>query len=81
MKHRMIGLVRYSGVPARKESLSIKDYFSAKAGAIRVFFASVLFASSSDVIDWVSPLVLASGVVFENSCLYLREDLLALYLA
>ena len=81
VRHRRIGLVRYSGVPARKESFSIKDSFSTKTGSIRVFFASVLFAASSDVIDWVSPLVSASGMVFENLCLSLRDYLLALYLA
>ena len=44
-------LVRYDGVPTRKEKISREEYFTAVAVSIRVFFARLLVVATSDVTD------------------------------
>ena len=73
-----IELVSSGRVPARKYFFPIEDYFIAKAEVIRYFFVSFLTAEASYVINWVSPSVLASGVVLGNFSLSLRDYFLSL---
>ena len=74
-------LVRSDGVHTRKEKTSSREYFTAVAVSIRVFFARLLAVATSDVTDSDFFSACALEEVCGNFNFSLSEYFLALRLA